>query len=142
MSSTFKDISGLKRIQRISKTEKVMSLKETIIYAIKNGIKMDILYQDDKTDVLAGYREISPAALGTHVSSNNDVLRAFLQFGVSKSKRVPKWRLFRLDRIKDYALNFSKSKVKDNKYYRMNDKHMANIECQIEKGFINLIGEE
>lgn len=99
---------------------------------------MDILYKDEESDVLEGYRGISPAAFGTLKGTGNKALRAYLNDGVSKSNRIPKWRLFRLDRIKQYNTNFSKFSI--NPLYRMGDKNMSSIESQlIKKAIENLL---
>ncbi len=137
----FKSISDKPRIKRISRIRPAMSLEDTIKYCIKNGFKMDFLYQDDsKTGkVLTGYRSVSPAALGTHKNTGNRVMRAYLNEGVSLSKRDPKWRMFRLDRIASYNIHYQKNKVGQNKLYRENDKHMSEIDSQIKKALENLL---
>lgn len=134
----FFNIEGTKRIKRLKDFKPVLSLEEIIRYCIKNKLKMDILYKDDESNVLEGYRGISPAAFGILKGTGNQALRAYLNDGVSKSQRIPKWRLFRLDRIKQYNINFDKFSI--NSLYRMGDKHMSSIESQlIKKSFENLL---
>lgn len=138
----FKDISNLDRIKRIERIRPVLSLKDTISYCIKKGYKLDFMYAEDgdkEGSVLSGFRNVAPAAVGKHISTGNEVMRAYLMGGISKSKRSPYWRLFRLDRIKSYNINFSKTKVGSNKSYSTGDKHMEKIYTEINKGFKNLI---
>lgn len=44
-------------------------------------------------------RVVIPAAYGRHVSTGNLVLRAYQTGGVSTSRAVPFWTLFRVDKI-------------------------------------------
>lgn len=126
----FKDISDLARIKRLSKIRPVLSLKESIKYCIRKGFKLDFMYEDDSDGdkVLTGFRNVAPAAVGKHLTTGNEVMRGYLNEGVSKSKRVPYWRLFRLDRITSYNINFSKTRT--NKLYRKDDKHIVYIYAQ------------
>lgn len=139
MASGFKDISNLSRIkkfQRLPEMDKkltYLNAEVMIKYAIQNDLKIDFFYQDDMAGgtVLRGYRSVSPVAIGNHVSSGNKVFRAYLNEGVSKSKKEPRWRLFRVDRVTAMKVYFSPTKAKFNKLYRPNDKHMANIDEQV-----------
>ena len=108
MSKKFEDISGEKRILRIKKTKKTKNLLDTIEYCIDNELKLDFLYKGEDNDVLEGYRSVSPVAVGRHKDTGNKVMRAFLNEGVSKSKKTPKFRLFRLDRIQDFNVYYCK----------------------------------
>jgi hypothetical protein len=128
----FKDISGLDRIKRVEKIKPILSLKDSLIYCIKKGFKIDFMYEDGESEkVLKGFRNVAPAAVGKHISTGNEVVRAYLNAGVSKSKRSPYWRLFRLDRITSYNINYSKNRVGSNKMYRKNDKHISEIFKQV-----------
>lgn len=139
MSKKFEDISGEKRILRIKKAKKTKNLLDTIEYCIDNELKLDFLYKGEDNDVLEGYRSVSPVAVGRHKDTGNKVMRAFLNEGVSKSKKTPKFRLFRLDRIQDFNVYYSPTNVKNNKLYRPNDKHMDVIYSEIQKSFNNLL---
>jgi len=137
----YRDISELKRIKRLSKIKPKMSLQEAILFCIENNFKMDIMYSDgNDKEVLTGYRNISPAALGKHRTTGNKVVRAFLNEGASLSKKSPNWRLFRLDRIKQYNIYYNKTRVGSNKLYRMDDQAMSVIYSEIEKSFKQLLG--
>ena len=134
----FKDIKNLSRIKKFHRLPEMdkrlteMNAKVQIAYAINNDLKVDFFYQDDQAggQVLRGYRSVSPVAIGTHVTSGNEVFRAYLNEGVSKSKRTPKWRLFRVDRVTAIKVYFSPTKAKFDKLYRANDKHIGTIEEQ------------
>ncbi len=137
-NKSFKDISGLKRISGtnsrpgLGEDQKGLtqdSVKSTIIYAIANNYKIDMYYEDDEGGgtVLRGYRSVSPVAIGTHVTTGNIVFRAYLLEGVSKSERTPKWRLFRVDRVKSIKVYFSPAKAKWDVLYRPNDKHIGTM---------------
>ena len=83
------------------------SIREMIEQAIKEKKVITIKYKDGPI-VLAGHRTIEPHAFGT-ATSGNEVLRAWLKEGVSKTGRSgkspePGWRLFRLDRIKSVEI--------------------------------------
>jgi len=135
----YSKIDGLRRIKRLETFRPKMSLQDTIHFCIENGFKLDIEYEGENEDVLNGYRTVAPAAFGKHITTGNKVMRAYLLQGVSKSKKSPQWRLFRLDRIKKYNIFYSSTSVKKNKLYRMDDKHMAVIYAEIEKAFENLL---
>jgi hypothetical protein len=79
------------------------SIRETIDQAIREKKVIKIRYKDGPI-VLPGHRTIEPHAFGL-ATSGNDVVRAWLRSGVSKTgdsgkSPMPGWRLFRLDRIK------------------------------------------
>jgi hypothetical protein len=139
--SRFKDISGNVRIKRLPRIKNIMNLNDTINYCINNKFKMDILYEEneDAGVVLNGYRSITPVAFGIHRSTENLILRAYLNEGVSKSQAVPYWRLFRLDRIHQFNINFSKTNIANKESYHEDDKHMSTIFSQLEKAFNNLL---
>jgi predicted DNA-binding transcriptional regulator YafY len=125
-----------KRIKQIKKVYKKsdQTIQEALSYCIRKRFKIDFYYEEKGPggeEVLAGYRNVSPVALGTHKSSGNKVFRAYLNEGTSKSKKSPKWRLFRVDRVQQFAPRFNK--FRENSMYRMNDKHMSEIDVQIIK---------
>jgi len=83
------------------------SVRELITQAIKERKVIKISYRDGPI-VLPGHRIIEPHAFGT-ATSGNDVVRAWLREGISKtgiSGKSPKpgWRLFRIDRIKNVKI--------------------------------------
>lgn len=134
-NSSFRRIDNVRRIQRLPREQDFTKtfIRNQIAYAIRNDLKLDMFYADDHAGgkkVLRGYRNVSPATIGIHKTSGNWVFRAFLNEGVSKSKRVPKWRLFRVDRVKSFRVHFAKTYVNRNELYRENDKHMGTIKVQ------------
>lgn len=126
-----------RRIQRLKSLEGALSIEQKIGFAIKHKFKLDFDYSDESEEVLNGYRDVSPAALGTLKTTKNKALRAYFNEGVSKSERMPKWRLFLLSRMSNVGLNYSKFRT--NGLYRMNDKHMEDIEIQIIKSLKSLL---
>ena len=68
--------------------------------AIKKKYEVELNYQADDDKKGSGKRIIQPVALG-HSTKGNLVLRAFQPYGDTKTK-IPKWKLFRLDRIKSW----------------------------------------
>lgn len=84
-----------------------LSVRELIKQAIKERKVIKISYRNGPT-VLSGQRIIEPHAFGT-ATSGNDVVRAWLRTGVSKTGKngkspKPGWRLFRIDRIKNVEI--------------------------------------
>ena len=84
------------------------SIRDTIEQAIREKKVITIKYKDGPI-VLAGHRTIEPHAFGT-ATSGNEVVRAWLKEGVSKTGRSgkspePGWRLFRIDRIKSVEIS-------------------------------------
>ena len=83
------------------------SIREMIDQAIREKKVIKIRYKNGPV-VLAGHRTIEPHAFGL-ATSGNDVIRAWLREGVSKTgdngtSPMPGWRLFRLDRIKSVEI--------------------------------------
>ena len=142
MAQQFVDISNYHRIKDVFKLPKFDAnltgqfVENTIMYAISHNLKIDFYYEDDNiygvSGVLKGYRSVSPVALGTHVTTGNMVFRAYVLEGVSKSKRIPKWRLFRIDRIKSIRLYYVRQRARFDKLYRLNDKHIGGLIQQAE----------
>lgn len=135
MSNQFRDIRNSKRIKKIFRLpEEERGLEEETIfqiisYAIEKNFRIDIFYEDDYAGgtVLRGYRSIAPVALGIHSKSGNLVFRGYLLEGLSKSERNPKWRMWRVDRVRSIRLLTLKQRARFNSFYRPNDKHMGYI---------------
>lgn len=133
----FRDIANTHLIKDILKVKTFdpsltqQGTQTILIFAIKKNLKVDFYYEDSVggTDatVLKGYREVSPVALGTHKSTGNMVFRGYLLDGISKSKKTPKWRLFRVDRVMSIRLNYSRQVARFDKLYRPNDKHIGDM---------------
>ena len=51
-----------------------------------------------------GKRTVHPYALGK-TRANHDAIRAYLKRGVSYSKDLPPWRLYRLDRMRNIRVH-------------------------------------
>jgi len=127
--------------------------------AIINRQYVGIYYEgsDEDSDIVEpGFRLIEPYVLGRGYSLNKEVrhpnrlyLRAYTikstesdpttrdKFkarlrSVSKTKRVPYWRLFRVDRIRTWE-TFDKTFSRYRELYNPDDKQMATIIYKIEK---------
>ena len=96
--------------------------------AIKKRYEVELDYKADEDEKGSGTRIIQPVALG-HSSKGNLVLRAFQPYGDTKTK-IPRWKLFRLDRIEDW--NPLKKRIfKQPQSYNPNgDKTMTDILIQ------------
>ena len=133
-TNQFRGIRNSHRIKRVFRLPEEdpnltrMTAILTLQYAIRYDLKVDMFYEDDHAGgkVLRGYRNVSPVALGEHITSGNIVFRGYLNEGVSKSERIPKWRLWRVDRVKSIVL-VTRNKAKFNKLYRPNDKHIGSF---------------
>lgn len=68
--------------------------------AINNLTQVEIRYLTDGKQIATGRRIIYPVAYGL-TKSGNPVVRAFEPYGDTSSK-VPAWKFFRLDRIKNW----------------------------------------
>jgi predicted DNA-binding transcriptional regulator YafY len=123
------------KFKRTGKVKNQLSLEDTIRYCIENKLKMDFFYEDeeDNEKVLKGYRRVSPAALGILKGTHNIAVRAYLNDGVSKTGKEPKWRLFLLKRIKDFNVHYSKFRT--HKLFQPGDKGMEIVDTEIKKAF-------
>lgn len=82
-------------------------------------------YDDERPDPPRGDRLIEPCALG-YTKANNLALRAYEYKGKTR-RGVPKWKLFRIDRIKNWkptALSFN---IKREMYNDITDNSLHNI---------------
>lgn len=111
--------------------------RDGILKSLQNRNIVLFWYDDpeDPEEVKPGYREVEPYVYGKHFTSGNDVVRGWLIRGISKTGDLdptvkPGWRLFRVDRMK----NWSDTKEKFNPFpkgspahpdYNPNDKHMT-----------------
>lgn len=108
------------------------SIREIIEQAIREKKVITIKYKDGPI-VLAGHRTIEPHAFGT-ATSGNEVVRAWLKEGVSKTGRSgkspePGWRLFRIDRIK--SVEISEEKFKTRLGYSSKDQRIVEFRAKI-----------
>ena len=69
--------------------------------AIENQYRVQINYDDETEDPKTGTRLIEPYVYGLSLGGN-EVIRAF-QYGGSTKRGVPKYKLFRLDRITSWT---------------------------------------
>lgn len=74
--------------------------RDDINTAINNKVRVKIYYVPEKGP--PGERTIEVYAYGMN-HKNNDIIRAFQPFGVSK-KGNSKWKTFRVDRIREFTL--------------------------------------
>lgn len=72
--------------------------REKILKAIQYHYLCYLNYNDEQTNAPTGLRKTVIYAYGLS-QAGNPVFRAYQEFGASRSKREPRWRLFRLDRI-------------------------------------------
>lgn len=87
----------LKRIVRDVLAES--DIKDDVIDAIKKRYEVTINYQPENEGG-RGKRVIQPIAYGT-TKSGNLAVRAYQPYGDTSTK-IPRWKLFRLDRIKSW----------------------------------------
>lgn len=109
-----------------------LSKRELIEQAIKEKKVIRIRYKDGPA-VRAGHRVIEPHAFGM-ATSGNEVVRAWLDEGVSKSadegkSPKPGWRLFRLDRIKSVEILDEKFKTRPG--YNSKDSRIVEFNARI-----------
>lgn len=132
---------------------------EQISKAITNRYYVGIYYRDpddpNGDDVLKGFRLIEPYVLGEGYRmdgkiyhNNRKYLRAFVikdtlkdrdikwtvsrRKSVSKTQKVPYWRMFRVDRIEQFMV-FPKKIIKFREKYNEKDKCMGKIITSIPK---------
>jgi hypothetical protein len=75
-------------------------------------------------------RTAIPTAIGPHVSTRNDVFRGYQIAGTSKTRAVPLWDLFLVDRVLDLRVT-SEQVPTDPPGYQPNDKHISPVEAQL-----------
>ena len=116
------------------------SIRDTIEQAIREKKVITIKYKDGPI-VLAGHRTIEPHAFGT-ATSGNEVVRAWLKEGVSKTGRSgkspePGWRLFRIDRIK--SVEISDEGFKTRPGYSSQDSRIVEFAAKLRNSRIHVI---
>lgn len=75
-------------------------------------------------------RVVIPAAFGQHATTDNSVLRAYQIRGSGKTRPVPFWDLFLVEKVTG-ARMLDESFVDDPPSYRRGDRHMSVIHCQL-----------
>jgi len=101
------------------------SSEDIIKHAIKNKYHINFYYLGDN-NIKKGNRLVKPAAFG-YSKNNKPLLRAFQVQGPSRSKREPKWRLFRVDRIGKIAPTILKYRSLGNLYNKKGDKGIYDL---------------
>ena len=96
--------------------------------AIKKKYEVELNYKADDDKKGSGTRIIQPVALG-HTSKGNLVLRAFQPYGDTKTK-IPKWKLFRLDRIEEWNPLKKRKFTRPESYNPDGDKTMTDVMVQ------------
>ncbi len=133
-----------------------------IVKAVKNRNFVGIYYEEPDIEgiVKAGFRLIEPYAYGSNKDGSRRYIRAFVikstdkdenakkpfktkRKSASKTKRLPYWRLFRVDRIQDWQTFPWKFSGYRELYKDTSDKHIANIfaivpKTSFPKGEINV----
>ena len=117
--------------------------RDHILKSLQNRKIVNFWYDDptDPLEVSPGFREVEPYVYGRHYKSGNDVIRAWLIRGTSKTGEVdpsvkPGWRLFRVDRMnnwqerKDEFQPYIDGRPAHEKY-NPKDKHMTGEKGQI-----------
>lgn len=74
--------------------------RNNVIDAIENRYRVTIFYAGDD-NTASGKRTIEVYVYGT-TFAGNPAIRAYQLFGDSKTRVVPGWKIFRLDRILDW----------------------------------------
>ena len=75
------------------------------------------------------HRVVQPAAAGPHATTGNMVLRGYQIGGTSSSRPVPLWDLFKVDKIRNWAMR-SNTFAENPPGYSKGDKHI-NVICQL-----------
>lgn len=112
-------------------TEEVNITKITDAIHKRKPVRMS--YEADEEPNGRGERVVYPVAYGVS-KAGNMVLRAFQPYGDTKTK-VPHWKLFRIDKIKDWKILWKRSSFDeppgqyqvDGKYNPNGDKTMAQV---------------
>ena len=140
-----------RRRNHLTRSEPYLS---EISKAIKNRQYVGIYYEDESNSVLSGFRLIEPLVYGSGYKMkdktlypNRNYLRAFVirdtavesnfqdswlqRKSVSKSKKIPYFRLFRVDRISSWIV-FPKKFSHYRELYSPNDKTISNIKTNLE----------
>lgn len=105
-------------------TENIVSDNE-VASAINSKRCVIIDYDDERPDPPRGDRLIEPCALG-YTKANNLALRAYEYKGKTR-RGVPKWKLFRIDRIKNWRPTNFTFNVKRELYNDITDGSLHNI---------------
>ena len=95
--------------------------------AIDNQYQVEIEYDEEGSDA-KGKRIIEPYAYGI-TSAGNEVIRGFQYFGNTK-RGIPKWKLFRLDRITSWNPTNNKFNLENSlvvNKFKPNDMGMSNV---------------
>lgn len=117
-------------------TDSRIADRETIATAI-NGQFFAMIYYDDETDDAAtGARQVQICAYGHHVSTGNEIFRAYEWFGDTSTVK-PAWKLFLTKRVRSFRLMTEAERWKTvPPQYHMNDA-MINVEVQVDDTLIS-----
>lgn len=75
------------------------------------------------------HRVVQPAAAGPHATTGNPVLRGYQVGGTGKTRRVPFWDLFLVDKIQNLVV-VDETFESDPPGYQKGDRHIA-VECEL-----------
>ncbi len=86
---------------------------DKIKQAIENGDAIEFFYKniDGTPDDKYHKRFIEPFTLGHHIETGNEVVAGWHVGGWSKRRRVPEWRLYRTDMMKNIRIVKRKKRV-------------------------------
>ena len=75
------------------------------------------------------HRIVQPAAAGPHVTTGNPVLRGYQVGGTGKTREVPFWDLFLIEKIRNLVI-LEETFDADPLGYQRGDKHIT-IQCEL-----------
>jgi hypothetical protein len=76
------------------------------------------------------HRVVAPAAHGSQKTTGNHVLRGYQVGGTGKTRTVPFWDLFLVDKMSNVEVQ-DQGFVENPPYYSRGDKHIAPIHCEL-----------
>lgn len=101
---------------------------DKIKQAIENGDAIEFFYKniDGTPDDKYHKRFVEPFTLGYHRKTGNEVVAGWHVNGWSKRQRIPEWRLYRIDMMKNIRIVTRKKRVV-RKGYNPPDSRMATV---------------
>lgn len=76
------------------------------------------------------HRVVMPAAHGSHATTGSHVLRGYQVGGTGKTRAVPFWDLFLVDKMSNIEVQ-DEGFVENPPYFSRGDKHMATVYCEL-----------
>lgn len=97
-------------------------IKKALKEAIGQGLIVEFYYY-------GGIRRVEPYSYGIHKVTGNEVLSAYQVDGFSKSKNTLRWRLYLINKIKDFRVCDEKFDLSNRPRYAPNDSRMSIVYC-------------